>query len=140
MIPTWNEFLAQVKYHALTVEHDDGLYRHWRCQKPGTTIDGFDIVTWPGYLTISGDMGCYVFARQPSMIGFHRREGDGEPKISFYYWAEKLQAVDKTDGLEKFSPEKFAKAVRDYVSEESTGEPPGEDLLEAAEDIALRAD
>ena len=47
----------------MIVLRDDGVYRHIRFKKPGTGCMHFDLVTWPGYLCYSGDMGCYVFCR-----------------------------------------------------------------------------
>ena len=38
-------------------------------QVAAKNADGtFDIVTWPGYLCYSGDMGCFVFTRLPDMF------------------------------------------------------------------------
>src|ERR1039457_99476 len=73
--------------HEMTVIHDDGLYRHLRFQKPGSWIYGYDIVTWPGYLAITGDAGEYMFARLPDMFEFFA----GNDRINPQYWAEKLR-------------------------------------------------
>lgn len=56
--------------HTITVMHEAGLYRHYRCQRPGTWCMGFDIVTWPGSLCYTGDMGDYLFQRADDMIAF----------------------------------------------------------------------
>lgn len=62
---------ARLADHVVTVVHHQGLYRHYRCQqKSRTWVDGFNIVTWPGYLAYHGDMGDYVFAREQDMIPF----------------------------------------------------------------------
>lgn len=75
--------------HELTVLRDDGPYRHLRCAKPGTYVYGFDIVTWPGYLCICGDIGCWTFSRITNMIEFFGKNlGMG---INPHYWSEKLQ-------------------------------------------------
>lgn len=74
--------------HKLTIMRDDGLYRHLRCQKPGTWVYGFDIVTWPGYLCVCGDIGTWVFSRERDMVQwFERMDG----RINPDYWSEKLQ-------------------------------------------------
>lgn len=90
--------------------HDAGLYRHLKCYKPGTGCMGFSITTWPGYLAISGDMGCYVFARIQDMFQFFR--GDG---INGSYWAEKVQAADKCDGLREFDED----SAREWVERQT---------------------
>ena len=66
-------FKKDTAEHQMTVLRDDGLYRHLRFRKPGTGIYGFDIVTWPGYLAISGDMGASMFTRLEDMIQFSAR-------------------------------------------------------------------
>ena len=48
--------------HQLTVLHDDGLYRHLRFQAPGTSLYWFDLVTWPGHLSFTGEVDGYTFA------------------------------------------------------------------------------
>ena len=48
----------------------------------------FEIVTWPGCLTIHGDMGSWTFSRLQDMFDFFRCE---KLKINEYYWSEKLQ-------------------------------------------------
>ena len=73
--------------HRITILHDDGLYRHVRFQQPGTWIYGCDIVTWPGHLSISGDMGAFTFARVADMFAFM---GADRPNLS--YWAQKVTA------------------------------------------------
>lgn len=73
--------------HVIRVVQSKGLHRHWRCRKPGTGVYGFDIITWPGYLCICGDMGDFVFARTSDMLAFMRGAC-----MSFSYAAEKCVA------------------------------------------------
>jgi len=87
-------FARDVAEHQLTILHDDGLYRHLRCARPGSGIERFDIVTWPGHLHIGGDRDGYTFSRVKDMFEFFRRRGGG--RINPQYWAEKL-----TDGRER---------------------------------------
>lgn len=88
--------LANTKRHELQVLHDDGLYRHLRFKEPGTTIWYFDISTWPGSLTIRGDIGKgYTFTRADDMIAwFTHNRAPGT--INAQYWAEKLEASCQT--------------------------------------------
>lgn len=81
-------FVRDVAKHELTVEHDDGLYRHLLFKQPGWSGYWFELVMWPGALTISGDMGTYTFRREPDMIPWFLA---GESGINPDYWAQKLQ-------------------------------------------------
>ena len=80
-------FDKDIAEHKLTVIKEDGVYRHIRCQKPGTWICGFDVITWPGYLAYAGDMGEFMFKRLNDMFNFFR--GD---RIDLRYCAEKCLA------------------------------------------------
>lgn len=111
--PTLKSFLGDVKNHTMRVIRDDGLYRHVRFKNPDTTIFYFDLITWPGHLCYTGDMGTYVFERLEDMFQFFRRSGESY-SIDMRYWAEKVQASDKSDGIKEFSPELFKEAVHEY--------------------------
>ena len=102
-------FLGYAKKHEMTVLHDDGLYRHIRFSTPGTGIGWFQLVTWPGYLSITGDLGSFTFTRIEDMFDFFV-EGfpDAEMSINPHYWAEKIVAGGST---KVFSEEKFRQLV-----------------------------
>ena len=117
-------FPDDVASHKMTVIREDGLYRHLRFAKPGTCDMSFDILTWPGYLCFCGDMGDYLFARVPDMLGFFRGE-----KINPSYWAEKVRAQDKASGIEEYSEAK----ARAWVQAQM-------DDGEASADVRERAD
>lgn len=95
----WKATQENVAGHQLTVLHDDGLYKHLRMAESGTRMWSWEMVTWPGHLATSGDIGDgYTFSRELDMIGFFKLAGrkeayysDGAPSIDFRYWAEKLQ-------------------------------------------------
>lgn len=108
----FDRFCADVANHAVEVLRDDGLYRHLRCSA-GSFVYQFDVITWPGYLCYTGDMGCFVFSRLPDMFAFFR--GRREAMVDRGYLAEKCTAADKTDGLREYSEALFERAVRsDY--------------------------
>jgi len=111
---TVQAFLKDVENHVLTVRKDDGLHRHLTLCKPNSSDQHYHITTWPGYLCISGDMGCYVFARRPDMFQFFR-SGDGGVGVNPRYWSEKAQSSDKYGSIKKFSQAKFESAVRQWV-------------------------
>lgn len=121
-----SNFLRDVAEHKMHVIRDDGVNRHIRFKKEGTTCMHFDLITWPGYLCYTGDMGTFVFRRITDMFEFFRADkSDNLYRIDFRYWAEKVEAANKDGGLEAFSAEKFKTAVRDYF-EQATGEWTGE--------------
>lgn len=126
-------FRSDTAAHTMTVLHDHGTYRHLRFRKPGTSCYGFDIVTWPGYLAISGDMGAALFTRLEDMLEFFRASEEriaaaaGGLPINPEYWAEKCVA---NDGPKKeFSSELFHQIVKkkfdEFVAENTEDEGPG---------------
>ncbi|WP_102157668.1 hypothetical protein [Zhihengliuella halotolerans] len=70
--------------HVMIVEHDDGVHRHLVFRQPGTSFYGFEIITWPGGLTITGDMSTMVFRRLNDMIEFFDPD-----YVNVQYWLEK---------------------------------------------------
>jgi len=119
--PTEESFLKDVSNHSLTVLLDQGVYRHLSFSNNGSFNQKFDIVTWPGFLAYSGDMGCFVFSRVNDMFSFFRNDKDKkELQINPSYWGEKLQAVDRdgyNPGYKEYSPEKFKFLVEEKVKE-----------------------
>lgn len=117
MTCTQDRFLKDVATHEMHILHEDGIYRHIRFKRPGTGCMHFDLITYPGHLVYSGDMGCYVFSRLNDMFEFFRtdRRSDDGLYINRSYWAEKLQAVDggrsHVEGCKEFSEERFNRAV-----------------------------
>lgn len=121
---TQESFLSNVETHSMQVIRDDGVYRHIRFKRPGTRCMFFDLITWPGALCYTGDMGTYVFSRIEDMFEFFRedpsRAKPGELRINLGYWSEKLIAVDggrRNGSATEFSEEKFTQVISDYVSE-----------------------
>ncbi|HAJ0019490.1 TPA: hypothetical protein HL358_15345 [Escherichia coli] len=88
-------FIRNVSRHHMSIERDDGLYRHLRFKSSGTNTYYFDLVTWPGYLTVTGDMGTWTFSRITDMFEFFSSEHFGRREsflINPGYWAEKFEA------------------------------------------------
>jgi hypothetical protein len=106
---------------------DNGIYRHlhFKNSDPKWGFNQwFEIVTWPGYLSYSGDMGCFVFSRLTDMFEFFRHSPLNEREslyINIDYWAEKLEAVDRlggrTPGAEAFSAEKAEARIHEEVNQ-----------------------
>ena len=111
--PTKEEFLQSVQHHKMTVELDTPTHKHLKFKIPDCMNRWFDIVVWPGYLCISGDMGCFVFSRISNMFDFFR---SGDLAINPGYYSEKVMAQSiYGDGVRKFCKEKFVSAVRAAV-------------------------
>lgn len=126
-------FQGDVEKHALTVIRDDGLYRHVRCSR-GSYAYSFDIITWPGHLCYTGDMGCFVFSRIPDMFEFFR--GRETALVDRGYLAEKCLASDKHDGVEQFSVDLFEAAVRSDF-EQFTEDWPDDEKAMLWDDISM---
>lgn len=118
---TEERFLRDVADHRMTVIRDDGVNRHIRFKKPNSSNMYFDLITWPGYLCYTGDMGTYVFQRLTDMFEFfrtdrlHKQLGDTRLAVNCSYWGEKLEAIGKNDGFREFSSDKFKQKVMQYV-------------------------
>jgi hypothetical protein len=119
-------FQRDTAKHRMIVLHDDGPYRHVRfmehrfCNdaeyRPNSSFYWFDLITWPGCLTISGDCGTYTFAREQDMFGFFRMHRD-RTSINPSYWAEKVKAQDSQATVTGYSEDLFREHVVDYVTE-----------------------
>ncbi|STU51511.1 Uncharacterised protein [Klebsiella pneumoniae] len=82
-----SRFLIDTAFHRLEIIRDDGLYRHLRMQQPETSCYYYDVITWPGYLTVTGDMGTWTFSRIADMFDFFGAwEGGIIPIIGLKSW------------------------------------------------------
>ena len=142
MTCTEERFLRDVSKHVMTIVRDDGVYRHLQFRKPKP--DGneywFDLITWPGSLCISGDMGTYVFRRLNDMFEFFRTdqeyaESHGKKLgINLGYWSEKLQAPDSSESKE-FNPEHFrANVIEAFETWVTENKPEDDDEFTSLED------
>lgn len=105
-------FPGDVADHQLEVKLDQGLYRHLSFRRPSTGMYGFDLITTPGRLTITGDMGTYTFARALDMFDFFASKPG---YINASYWGEKLTSVDASAGYKRYSEDLFEVMVRQDV-------------------------
>lgn len=119
-IVTAESFARAVAEHTMTVLRDDDAYRHLRFGKPGTIVNSFSIVTWPGYLAFTGDMGDYVFKRLDDMMEFFRGHGPNPD-----YWSEKCVAAGH-EGIKEYSAELAHEMIDEAVVEASRDLPPGD--------------
>lgn len=132
---TLEQFHKDIATHELTVVLDDGVHRHLRFRRPGTYCYGFDVVTWPGYLAISGDMGAAVFSRLNDMFEFFRQQPAGDDPQTLYinpgYWAEKCVANDgPREEFDAASLREFVtRAFNEFVDQEGAPEAAAADEL-----------
>lgn len=112
------QFRQDTSGHQMTVKLDQGLYRHLRFSSnpKGYGEYWFDLITWPGCLTVRGDYGnAYTFARLADMFEFFRSDRGG---INAHYWSEKLDGGRSTaktysqDLFRQLVVEHFVDAVR----------------------------
>ncbi|CAM6782018.1 DUF1266 domain-containing protein [Leclercia adecarboxylata] len=117
-LETDTRFLLDTAEHRLTVIRDDGLYRHLRLQRPGTSCYYYDVITWPGYLTVVGDMGTWTFSRIADMFEFF---GGWTGEINTHYWSEKLEAGASFSGREllakEYDHDAFCRSQKESLSE-----------------------
>lgn len=146
---TESSFLKDVAIHKMDILRDEGVYRHLRFKRPESMNMQFDLITWPGHLCYTGDMGTFVFERANDMFAFFRTSGHGTSDNKLYintgYWGEKCVAIDKTDGIHQYSPDRFMEQVNEWIAEQLEDEEDEEykaalidavqdDLLDYAED------
>lgn len=133
-------FLRHVANHQMEIVRDEDLYRHLKFAEPGAWHRWFEILTWPGRLCITGDMGTFVFTRLPDMFVFFRSTPQPDRpdalRVNPSYWAEKSIAADR-DGIKQWSTDKFkAKLSRWFEDQEIS-----ESLWHAiAQNVLARAD
>jgi hypothetical protein len=123
MNTTETEFLADVAGHEMSILREDGVDRHVRFAIPGSSVYRFDLITWPGVLCYTGDMGTFVFSRTRDMFEFFRTDRKHQELrgrqlvINLGYWSEKLIAVNGSrDGgkAKEFDDDKFRKVINEY--------------------------
>ncbi len=133
------EFLRDVQRHAMTVKLDQGIYRHIRFAQPKNSNMWFEICTWPGVLTIHGDMGTWTFSRIEDMFTFFR---DDKLRINADYWAEKLQhgIHDGRDGAKAWDNDLFRKQLLDQLDSHDMEPEDRECVVQALRDEVLYLD
>lgn len=115
--PTKEMFLDDVKNHKkMIILRDDGLYRHIIYKQPKSNNMYFEIITWPGYLAYTGDMGSFMFSRLEDMFQFFRTK---DLEINTGYWAEKVKAESMFgNGIREFNVDEFKDNILLFVKEQ----------------------
>lgn len=126
-------FAQDTKQHQLEIRHDDGLYRHLRFKIPRSSLYWFDLVTWPGCLSFTGDFNGFTFMRLQDMFEFFRADYG---VINPGYWSEKV--VSGHNEIQTYSPgmlkklvtEHFVEDVRDGTAPRGLGKAIHRDILD----------
>jgi hypothetical protein len=127
-------FARETRQHEIAILHDDGLYRHLRFQRPGTSSYAFELITVPNALIYRGEES-YVFSRLRDMFEFFRSP-DGH--INPGYWSEKL--TSDRDCVKKYDQALFEQLVRDHVAEAVEDDPTLRRLTDAVREAVLESD
>lgn len=128
--PAAEIFAIDCHGHQLTIHQDQGLYRHLRFTRPGSSVVWFDLITWPGALAISGGHGGHIFRRVDDMFTFFRGHS-----IKPGYWAEKLD-TDR-DSVRAYSETRFRERVEDETDNATAAYP---ELHDAVNDLVFGVD
>lgn len=102
-------FKGDTAGHEMTVLHDDGLYRHLRFRRPDRGSYWFDLITWPGNLTVNGDCGTFTFSRVEDMFEFFRGY-----RVNPQYWAEKIRGETR---VKSYSEDRFRQQVKEDAAD-----------------------
>lgn len=121
---TEQRFLKDIERHNMTVNLDDGVHRHLTFKREGSRCYRFDLVTWPGHLTVTGDCGTYTFERVPDMFDFFRpgpdyklRHPEGPLFVNPGYWGQKLNSICKLGGYREYSETAFTQRVKSHFND-----------------------
>ena len=108
------ERLAETAFadHKITDNHRDGVYRHFRCNKPNTMVYQFSITTFPGRLVVTGDIGTLVVERMLDMFEWVPSAVD-----DISYFAEK---VPREIATMEYDPEMAMQFISEQCVTEGT--------------------
>lgn len=129
------DFQRDTESHTMRVHRDDGLYRHIEFSNRGSSVYRFDLVTWPGYLTVCGDMGTWTFSRTADMFEFFTNKNW---RINPGYWGEKLQSGAGGRGADickEFDEDLFKSSLREWFAEYHEDEDCGKDYTGTINEI-----
>lgn len=100
--------------HVITPLMANGVYRSWRCGKPGTRTYEFTITTIPGHLIVTGDLQTLVVSREYDMLPWCR----GAVDDADYFFSKISQNTFKIREGRDYNPQLYwlRDAVRWFVN------------------------
>lgn len=117
-------FHNEVVNHRIKIEIDQPTFRYVRFRAEKSSTYWFDLITWPGCLCISGDMGTFVFSRVTDMFTFFRdcsgRKTPGALALNLPYWAEKVTAMDRNGKVKQYSFDILKERIDEIIQEAAT--------------------
>ena len=125
-------FFDVVKDHKLTIIRSSENSRHLEFRKPGTGCYGFDIITWPWHLCITGYWGAFLFRRLEDMFDFFRMndqikrfstKNGNKLYINKVYWHKKVLAESRNGGCKKYSEEVFRSEIKRWFDDWAEDQP-----------------
>lgn len=109
-------FQRDTRNHTLHIRHESGLYRHLIARDPNHGFFWFEVVTWPGGLTIRGDLGhTYTFTGATDMLTLFRAFADAPNP---HYWAQKVEGG--TNATTDYDPRLLRAALDDHIQQVGT--------------------
>lgn len=144
----WEAICRNTTDHTLTILQDSPSpgdnYRHLRMSKGTSYMWSWDIVTWPGHLSITGDIADgFTFRRTANMMDFFRRETNPldepynpahRPSLNISYRAEKITRAQSTM-IQELNPialiDTVVDTVQDIVVEEHVDHLTGQRILDS---------
>lgn len=98
-------FAGDVAGHVMLLNHDQGDYKHLCFRSPGGFRHWFDLILWPGNITIDGDWGLWTFKRprdEQLLLPV-----DGWPHWLFGEWERQLRSTDPRHSTRELTEESF---------------------------------
>lgn len=112
---------AAFKDHEITCLLNQGVYRHYECRnRSGTSNYAFHVVTFPGRLIVSGDIGDLMLCRVHDMFQWAPRAIE-----SIAYFAEKVVGGDTKEYCHEVTQEVISEAWKeiDERRDQEDGDP-----------------
>lgn len=114
------------KDHKIELRLNQGLYRHWRCAKPGDGNHSFSITTIPGSILVTGDIGTLVVERETEMIHWCKTA-----IRDVHYFASKVPQEFKKY---EYDPDMARRYIAEELQSDELSEEDRETLLDLQED------
>lgn len=131
----YKRFAHDTADHQMTILHFEPPYVHLMFSKPKTNNYRFDLISAPGQMIVTGDMGSWIFSRERDMWNFFKTSPKMDEKYLFdpHYWLEKADAIDRQGG-ERFSFEYLIAFIVERMGEDDRlSEDQKDELLDGLE-------